>query len=273
VSDLPKSLVLVGAGKMGGALLQGWLALGLAPSALTVIDPAASAELQAAAAEKGFRLNPEASTVRPAEVLVLAIKPQTLESAAEAINPLVGSNTTVISIMAGKTVRDITERLGHARAVVRAMPNTPASVGRGITGAFANALVDARQRAVADALLGCVGGVEWVASEGLIDAVTALSGSGPAYVFLLVECMAQAGVAAGLPVETAQRLARATVEGAGELLFREPATGADQLRRNVTSPGGTTAAALDVLMGPDGLAPLMEKAIGAAKRRAEELSG
>jgi pyrroline-5-carboxylate reductase len=167
----------------------------------------------------------------------------------------------------------VTGRIPSARAVVRAMPNTPAAVGRGITGAYASPAVDEAQKAAAHALLSSVGQVEWVADEGLIDAVTALSGSGPAYVFLLVECMAAAGAAAGLPAETAMRLARATVEGSGELLHREAQTAADQLRRNVTSPGGTTAAALEVLMGPNGLAPLMDRAIAAAKRRAQELSG
>jgi pyrroline-5-carboxylate reductase len=209
----------------------------------------------------------------PPEVLVLAIKPQTLESAAADLTPLVGPGTLIVSIMAGKTIADVTGRIPSARAVVRAMPNTPAAVGRGITGAYASPAVDEAQKAAAHALLSSVGQVEWVADEGLIDAVTALSGSGPAYVFLLVECMAAAGAAAGLPAETAMRLARATVEGSGELLHREAQTAADQLRRNVTSPGGTTAAALEVLMGPNGLAPLMDRAIAAAKRRAQELSG
>jgi pyrroline-5-carboxylate reductase len=273
VSSLPKSLVLVGAGKMGGAMLQGWLALGLDPARVTVLDPLPSAEIQAMAGATGFRLNPDSATINAPDVLVLAIKPQSLESAAAALAPLVGAGTVVLSIMAGKTIGNITDRLTDARAVVRAMPNTPAAVGRGVTGAFASSAVTPAQRATADALLAAVGGVEWVAAEGLIDAVTAVSGSGPAYVFLLVECLAQAGVAAGLPAGVAMRLARATVEGSGELLFRDPATSAEQLRRNVTSPGGTTAAALDVLMASDGLAPLMEKAIEAAKRRAEELSG
>ena len=273
MSALPKSLVLVGAGKMGGAMLEGWLALGMDPAAITALDPYPSTDIQAAATATGFQLNPPDGSISPPEVLVLAIKPQTLEAAGPSIAPLVGPKTLIVSIMAGKTIHDITSRIPTARAVVRAMPNTPAAVGRGITGVAANAAVDAGQKAAADALLASVGQVEWVADEGLIDAVTAVSGSGPAYVFLLVECMAAAGVAAGLPADIAMRLARATVEGSGELLFRDAQTPADQLRRTVTSPGGTTAAALDVLMGPHGLAPLREKAIGAATKRAEELSG
>ena len=273
MSQLPKSLVLVGAGKMGGAMLEGWLALGLDPACLTAVDPYPSTDLRAVATATGFHLNPPMESIAPPEVLVLAIKPQTLEAAGPSIAPLVGPQTLVVSIMAGKTVKNITDRVTTARAVVRAMPNTPAAVGRGITGAYANASVDAGRKAQADALLGAIGKVEWVADEELIDAVTAVSGSGPAYVFLLAEAMAQAGIAAGLTPDIAMRLARATVEGSGELMFRDPQVSADQLRRNVTSPGGTTAAALDVLMGPNGLAPLMERAIAAAKRRAGELSG
>jgi pyrroline-5-carboxylate reductase len=153
------------------------------------------------------------------------------------------------------------------------MPNTPAAIGRGMTGAFASPGTKDSQRLLADALLRAAGQVEWVDSEALIDAVTAVSGSGPAYVFLLVECLAAAGVEAGLSKELAERLARATVEGAGELLHRQPETSAETLRQRVTSPGGTTAAALGVLMADDGLAPLMARAVGAARKRAAELSG
>ena len=272
MTSLPKSLILVGAGKMGGAMLEGWLALGLDPRGVVVIDPHASPALTALCEKHGARLNPPAAGLVAPEVLVLAIKPQMLEAAAPGIAPLVGPATLVVSIMAGKTVANIRARL-PAKAVVRAMPNTPAAVGRGVTGAFPDAGVSPRQRAMADALLRAIGGVEWVADEALIDAVTAVSGSGPAYVFYMVECMAAAGVAAGLPDDIALRLARATVEGSGELLHRDAGTPAGQLRVNVTSPGGTTAAALGVLMAKDGLAPLMERAVAAAKRRAGELSG
>jgi len=268
---LPSSLILVGAGKMGGSMLEGWLKVGMKPSGVTVIDPRPSEDMTRFCAEKGIALNP-AHPSAP-DVLVLAIKPQMLEDAASALNGYLGPQTLIISILAGKTIGDLKSRLPAASAIVRAMPNLPASIGRGATGAAGNADVTETQRLMADALLSSNGIVEWLPSEKLIDAVTAVSGSGPAYVFHLVECLAEAGAAAGLPPELAQRLARATVTGAGELLFQSdlsPAT----LRQNVTSPGGTTAAALEVLMrDPDGLKALMREAVAAAKRRAEELAG
>ena len=272
MSALPRSLVLIGAGKMGGAMLEGWLRLGLAPRGVVVLDPHVGPEMTALCAAHRLPLNPPIAQVAPPQMVVLAIKPQMLDSAAPAMRSLFGPRTTLLSIVAGKTVADLSARL-PAAAILRAMPNTPAAVGRGITGVFAGAGVDAAQRAAADALLQAVGQVAWLEHEGQIDAVTAVSGSGPAYVFYLAECLAAAGEAAGLPPEVAMRLARATVEGAGELMFQAQATAPAQLRHNVTSPGGTTAAALEVLMAPDGLAPLMRAAVGAAKRRAGALSG
>jgi pyrroline-5-carboxylate reductase len=271
-SNLPSSLVLVGAGKMGGAMLEGWLSVGLAPEALTVVEPQPSEAIAALCSARGVRLNPQGGTPAAPAVAVLAIKPQMLEAASPHIADLVGPDTLVVSILAGKTIADLQARLPRARAIVRAMPNLPASIGRGATGAFANAATSAGQRATAQALLESVGTVEWVEDEGLIDAVTALSGSGPAYVFHMVECLARAGAAAGLPGDLAERLARATVAGSGALLAESPLS-ASTLRENVTSPGGTTAAALEVLMAADGLDPLMEKAVAAAKRRAQELAG
>jgi pyrroline-5-carboxylate reductase len=271
MNTMPSSIVLVGAGKMGGAMLQGWLSLGLPGKAAVVVDPYPSDEIRDLATRTGVAINP--AVVGTPEVLVLAIKPQTLDAAGSEITRMVGPGTLVISIMAGKTIGNILERVPTARAVVRAMPNTPAAVGRGITGAAANDAVSPSQRDTTAALLSTIGRFEWVAGEDLIDAVTAVSGSGPAYVFLLAECMAKAGVAAGLPPDLAERLARATVEGSGELMFRDASTDPAQLRRNVTSPGGTTAAALDVLMAEDGLEPLMTRAIAAAKQRARDLAG
>lgn len=268
--SLPRSLVLVGAGKMGGAMLEGWLKGGLPGSAVTIIDPHA-AHIADHAARHGISVNP--AKVNEPEVLVLAVKPQMLDSAAETLAAIAGPNTLVISVIAGKTVANLKERMPRAEAIVRAMPNTPAAVGRGITGAATSPAVTATQRAMADELLRAVGRVEWVASEALIDAVTAVSGSGPAYVFYLAECLHKAGIAAGLPDDIAARLARATVEGAGELMFQDAGTPPSQLRINVTSPGGTTAAALSVLMADDGLAPLMERAVLAAQKRAGELAG
>jgi pyrroline-5-carboxylate reductase len=272
ISPLPSSLVLAGCGKMGGAMLEGWLRGGLSGERITIIDPHASTLLAATCEQHGIALNPSRGTVRPPEVLVLGIKPQMLDEAAGDLAPIAGPRTLVLSILAGKRIGDLQARLPDAAAVVRAMPNLPASVQRGITGAAASPQVSKAQRDVADALLSGVGRVEWVASEDLIDAVTAVSGSGPAYVFYLTECLARAAEAEGLPPDLAERLARATVEGAGELMHRSdlaPST----LRENVTSPGGTTAAALAVLMVDDGLDGLMRRAVAAARRRAGELSG
>lgn len=267
---MPGSVVLVGAGKMGGAMLEGWLAAGLAPESTTVLDPFIADDVAASLASRGVGVNPLSGS--PPDVLVLATKPQSLDDAVAVTTPYAGADTVVVSILAGKTVADLRTRFPAARAVVRAMPNLPASIGRGATGAYASPETLPAQRAAADALLSANGVVAWVEREDLIDAVTALSGSGPAYVFHLVECMAQAGMAAGLPEDLAMRLARATVEGSGELLHRSDLS-PETLRRNVTSPGGTTAAALAVLMGQKGLKPLMVDAVAAAKRRAGELSG
>ena len=266
----PQSLTLVGAGKMGGALLRGWLDVGVASGGITIVDPHPDDALRALCATRGLALNPVEPS--PTAILILAIKPQLLDIAAPALARLVDAGALVLSILAGKTVADLAARL-PTQAIVRAMPNTPAAVGRGATGAFASAGVSAAQRETADTLLSAVGSVEWLDDEALIDAVTAVSGSGPAYVFHMVESLGRAGVAAGLPADVALRLARATVEGAGALLAGDAATSAAKLRENVTSPGGTTAAALDVLMAPDGLGALMTRAVAAAKRRAGELSG
>ncbi len=252
-------------------MLEGWLKVGMSPTGVTVIDPHPSEEMTRFCKERGIALNPAAPAAP--EVLVLAVKPQMLDEAAAPLNACIGPRTLIISILAGKTTGDVRTRLPAATAIVRAMPNLPASIGRGATGAAASPEVTETQRQMADALLGSNGIVEWLPSEDLIDAVTALSGSGPAYVFHLVECLAEAGAAVGLPPDLAQRLARATVSGAGELLFQSDLPAAT-LRQNVTSKGGTTAAALEVLMSePNGLKALMRDAVAAAKRRAGELSG
>jgi pyrroline-5-carboxylate reductase len=270
---LPSSIVVVGAGKMGQAMLAGWLALGLDPARVTAIDPGLDKAGRARLDRERIRLVADPKGIAAPQVLVLAIKPQMLDAAAPGLIQLVGKKTFVLSILAGKRIRDLASRLGGSPPIVRAMPNTPAAVGRGISAAVTGPGVTKAQREMAHALLGAIGRVEWVDDEALIDAVTAVSGSGPAYVFLLAECMAAAGAEVGLPSDLAMRLARATVEGAGELLFREPGSQAATLRRNVTSPAGTTAAALDVLMAKDGLAPLIKRAVAAAARRAGELAG
>ena len=272
MSSWPQTLVLVGAGKMGGAMLRGWLAGGLPAPGVTLIDPAPSPEIVALAAEHGLKLNPSGDIAQP-EAMILAVKPQMLDNAAPRLAPLAGAGTLALSVMAGKTIANIQARLPGARAIVRVMPNTPAAVGRGAAAGVASAEVTPLQRAWTERLMRTVGIYEWLADEALIDAVTAVSGSGPAYVFALVEAMAKAGEAVGLPAELAMRLARATVEGAGELLHGEPGVSAAQLRVNVTSPAGTTAAALAVLQGAEGLDPLLAKAVAAAHRRAGELAG
>jgi pyrroline-5-carboxylate reductase len=264
--DITGTIALAGAGKMGGAMLAGWTAQGLDPSRLVVIEPSPLAEISALTA-KGSRLNPK--DAGQAGTLVVAVKPQAFREAGSTLKPLVGPSTLVVSIMAGMTIAAIEQVCGGA--VVRAMPNTPAAIGRGITVAVAAGSVSAAQRATADALLRATGSVEWVDDESLMDAVTAVSGSGPAYVFLLAEELARAGVAAGLPEQLATTLARATVAGSGELLHRSDLAAAT-LRQNVTSPGGTTAAALEVLMAREGLEPLMRRAVAAAAARSRELA-
>jgi pyrroline-5-carboxylate reductase len=272
MSHWPAHLVLVGAGKMGGAMARGWLEAGFASSSLTILEPEPSPEIAALAADRGFALNPR-SPVQPPDMLVLAIKPQALDKAAPQIAPLAAGRTLIVSILAGKTIADIAARLPEARAVVRAMPNLPAAIGRGVTAAFANASLTAEQRGWCERLLGAVGTFHWLEDESAINAVTAISGSGPAYVFALTEALAAAAERLGLEPELSMRLARGTVEGAAELMRRDSTTSAATLRRNVTSPGGTTAAALAVLQSPGGLEDLMIRATAAARARAAEMAG
>jgi pyrroline-5-carboxylate reductase len=259
-------IVLAGAGKMGGAMLSGWLAQGLDPRKVSVIEPSPSGEIGALGA-KGIRLNPTGDV--SAATLVIALKPQTFREAGPMLKRFSATSTLAVSIMAGTTIAAISELCGGS--VVRAMPNTPAAIGRGITVAVASNKVSPAQRADADALLRATGSVEWIDDENLMDAVTAVSGSGPAYIFLLAEELARAGIEAGLPQPLATKLARETVAGSGELLHRSELPAAT-LRQNVTSPGGTTAAALEVLMGPDGLQSLLTRAVAAATRRSRELA-
>jgi pyrroline-5-carboxylate reductase len=268
LAQIKGTIVLAGAGKMGGAMLSGWLTQGLDAKRVGVIEPHPSDEISALAT-KGIRLNPSPKDVGAVATLVVALKPQTFREASAMLKSFTGPSTLVVSIMAGTTIKSISEVCGGS--VVRAMPNTPAAIGRGITVAVAASNVSAAQRAVADALLRATGSVEWVDDENLMDAVTAVSGSGPAYIFLLAEELARAGVEAGLPAELATKLARETVAGSGELLHRSELASAT-LRQNVTSPGGTTAAALEVLMGPDGMQSLLTRAVAAATQRSKELA-
>ncbi len=215
------SLLLAGCGKMGTALLDGWLEQGMAPDGITVIepDPTAAADLS----NRGVGVLGDAADIAAdaaPDVVVFAVKPQVMDHVAPAYGRFTGPGCVFLSIAAGRPIAYFENALGAAAAVVRSMPNTPAAVRRGITVACANAGVDAGQRDLCNGLLEAVGEVAWVEDEGLLDAVTALSGGGPAYVFLLVECLARAGVEAGLPEDLALRLARVTVAGSGELLAR-----------------------------------------------------
>lgn len=262
-------LLLVGAGKMGGAMLDRWLASGLDPSRVAVLDPFLSDVRAAELMGQGV----ETHRTPPADrfdLVVLAVKPQAMEKTLPDIAPLAAPDALIVSVAAGVRIETLAAAFGDGRVIVRVMPNTPAQIGKGMSVAVAAGQIDAARRSAVEALLDAVGDSAWVEDEALIDAVTAVSGSGPAYVFLLAECLAQAGEAAGLPPDLAGRLARQTVIGGGALIEASPESAA-KLRENVTSPNGTTAAALAVLMAPDGLGPLLEKAVEAARKRSVEL--
>ncbi len=265
-----RTLVLVGCGKMGSALLRGWIAK-QAASRFFVVEPAGLPRgLTGAAGVSSYR-SPEELPGHPAPgAVIFAVKPQIFDDILPAYCRWARPQTLFVSIVAGKTIDGITHRLGMA-PVVRTMPNTPAAIGRGITVACANERVTAEQRRLCDRLLDAVGESAWVEDEALLDAVTAVSGSGPAYVFLLIEALARAAEALGLSADLALRLARSTVAGSGELA-RLSGESPARLRENVTSPGGTTRAALDVLMAADGMMPLIERAVVAAAARSRELA-
>jgi pyrroline-5-carboxylate reductase len=269
--NLGGPLLLVGCGKMGGALLEGWLARGLSPANVWIVEPftdplqgviARGVQHAAGAADLPADLKPA--------LVVFAVKPQMLAEALPAYKVFAGRGAAALSSAAGWRIAGFEAVLGGDTPIVRAMPNTPAAVGRGMTVLCANDRADKKLREICGELLAAVGEVAWVDDEGLIDAVTAVSGGGPAYVFLLIECLAKAGVEAGLPEDLAMQCARVTVAGAGELVHiaSEPAS---KLRENVTSPGGTTLEALKILMAEDGLQPLLTRAIAAATARSKEL--
>lgn len=268
-------LLLAGCGKMGGAMLAGWLKRGLAPADVVVQDPGPPPEVASLIAAHGILSKPVIAATdlaRPPAVILVAVKPQVMDQVFPPLARLAGPGTLTLSVAAGRTIQGFEAHLPAASAVVRSIPNTPAAIGRGITVCVANAHVSAAQRTAVDALLSAIGEVGWVDDEALIDVATAVSGSGPAYVFLLAECLAEAGRRAGLDAALARRLADATVSGSGELLRlsgEDPA----QLRRNVTSPRGTTQAALDVLMRDGGgMQDLMTEAVAAATKRSRELA-
>lgn len=265
-------LVLAGCGKMGGALLAGWLDRGIEASNVIAVEPNADAVAWAVARGVTVMASPDEipETFVP-DVVMLAVKPQMMDAVVPAYTRFAKGASVFLSIAAGKTIAYFENLLGDAAPIVRSMPNTPAAVRRGMTVACANGLVGEAAKTLCRDLLEAVGDVAWVDDEALLDPVTAVSGSGPAYVFLLAESLAQAGIDAGLPADLAARLARGTVAGAGELLHQadeSPAT----LRQNVTSPGGTTAEALKVLMAADGWQPLLTRAIIAAAERSRQLA-
>lgn len=270
--QLDGPLLLAGAGNMGYALLAGWLERGLDPARIIVQDPAPSPRIREQLNWHGIEVRAEVRSLpEPPAVLLIAVKPQVMDQVFPPLAQLARKKTVVLSVAAGRRIDGFEPHLPQGTAVVRAMPNMPASVGRGITVAVGNTHVTPAQRETCDQLLRAVGEVAWVDDEGLMDAVTAVSGSGPAYVFYLAECLANAGVKAGLKPELAQQLACWTVAGAGELLHRSD-LGPELLRQNVTSPNGTTFAALQVLMDETGLARLMQDAVAAAARRSRELA-
>lgn len=270
---LERPLLLIGCGKMGGAMLDGWLGSGIAASGVHIVDPAGA---RAFRDRDGVTVHDGVETLPgdlAPEVVVLSVKPQQMDAVMDGVKRFAGPDCLFVSVAAGKTIGYFQDRLGADAAIVRAMPNTPAAIGQGITVCCPNPVCTPAQSALAEDLLKAVGEAATVEDESLIDAVTALSGGGPAYTFWLIECMGAAGVAAGLPRELAERLALVTVAGAGQLALRSgeaPAT----LRENVTSPGGTTQEALSVLMREEGgLDPLMREAIAAAAARSRALAG
>lgn len=263
-------ILLVGCGNMGAALLRGWLAQGIAASRICVIDTEAAA--RAVAEQLGVTSLPKVQASVAADVIVFAVKPQQLDATLADYSALVAGDVAVLSIAAGKTIGDFEAVLGDSAAIVRAMPNTPAAIGRGISALVANAAASAAQRDYAEALLRAVGDVVWLSDERLMDAVTAVSGSGPAYVFLLIEALIAAGERQGLEPALARELAQATVAGAGAYAA-QASLDAAELRKQVTSPGGTTQAALAVLTAEGGIEDLIDRAVAAATARSRELSG
>jgi pyrroline-5-carboxylate reductase len=267
------TLLLIGGGKMGGAMLEGWTARGLRPDQAFVVEPDAPRG-KALAEQTGARTATDAAGLPDdlsPEVVVVAVKPQMMGDVVPNYRRFVRPGCVFLSIAAGTTIGYFESVLGAEAHIVRAMPNTPASVGRGMTVGCSNGHVDAAQRKACDELLQAIGKTAWVEDEALMDAVTGVSGSGPAYIFLLAESLAKAGEAAGLPADLAKTLARQTVAGAGELLYQSPEDAA-VLRQNVTSPGGTTAEALKVLMGPWGWQGTIDRAVAAATNRSKALS-
>ena len=270
-----RDLILVGAGKMGTALLNGWLSKKICTGdQVAIVEPNPVLALEEQVKEGGIALvrDPKDVDLTEAKAVILAVKPQMMGSVLEKLPSAEAKNAVFVSIAAGQTISAMARHLGKNAPIVRAMPNTPASIGKGMTAYFASTAVSAAQKDLCQALLSAVGHALELDDESQIDLVTGVSGSGPAYVFLLIECLAEAGREAGLSDALAMQLAKATVEGAGALAM-ESDIPPSELRQNVTSPGGTTEAALKILQSDKGLQPLMSKAVAAAIARAKELNG
>lgn len=273
MTSIAGPLLLVGCGKMGTALLRGWIENGLRKEDVIVVEPASGAGPSIGAA-LGVKVVTDAGKIAAdfrCRAAVFAVKPQMMTDVLPLYAERMTAETLVISIAAGTSVARFEQAFGVETPIVRAMPNTPAAIGQGVTALFANGHVNEAQQGLAQALMAAVGTVHWIDDEALMHPITAMSGGGPAYVFLLIETLAQAGIANGLPEDLAWPMARTTVAGSGALALAsdEPAA---TLRKNVTSPGGTTQAALEVLMAEDGVQPLFDQAMAAATRRSKELA-
>ncbi len=269
--DIGGPLLLVGAGKMGSAMASGWLEQGLAPENLFIQDPSPCKEAQNLIAEHGLVAGDDLALPMEPVIIVLAIKPQMMNEILPELAEKAGKHTLFLSIAAGQNLATLASHLGDNQPIVRSMPNTPASIGRGMTVACSNEFVTPAQAEHCITLLAAVGEIAWIDDEEQMDAVTAVSGSGPAYLFALTECLALAGIHQGLDAKLAWQLAKTTMEGAAALM-RHSCDNPVVLRKNVTSPGGTTEAAIKVLMGKKGLPKLMDKAIKVATERSKELS-
>lgn len=263
--------MLVGCGNMGRAMLNGWIDEGVKPNNVVVIDPSVeNLEKVSKLGCRGFSSPLLIEEGYKPDVIILAVKPQVISDVLDSYKTYTNAGSLIISIAAGTRIQLFEESFGESAAIIRTMPNTPAAVRRGMMVSVANKNVGDDQKKICDVLMQAIGTTAWVDDENLMDAVTGLSGSGPAYVFYMVQAMAEAGVAAGLDADLALKLAKTTVAGAGELALQSGES-VEQLRVNVTSPNGTTAAGLGVLMADDGLVPLMKETVAAATARSKEL--
>lgn len=262
-------IALIGCGNMGGALLRGWLRGGITARYSLVEPHGLPQDLRT---EKSITVSDEADErLKTCDVVVLAVKPQAMDTVCSSLKPFISEKSLILSIAAGRSIGGFERIFGNAQPIIRTMPNLPASIGKGMTVAVSNKKVTATQHALAQKLLECAGRVEWLQDEKLIDAATAINGNGPAYVFYLIETLAQAGVKAGLDERAAMTLARQTIIGGAALAEARPETDAASLRKSVTSPGGTTEAALKILMNGE-MQKLFDAAIEAGKKRSKDLS-